>query len=189
MTNDDVIRMVQGGLSDAIVLQAIDSAKEPGFDTSADGLIRLKQGKVSDAVMQKILTRGSAAPSQPTAQPAAVAPPPAAACKDCGTVESLRELNKSGQAGGIGAVAGGVVGGLLGRQIGGDRHRTAGTLAGAVGGAFAGHQIEKHAKSGKTWEIGVRFDDGRSQSFRQDTHPSLRSGDRVRVSNGVVGLH
>lgn len=157
MTNDDVIRMVQGGLSDAIVLQAIDSAKEPGFDTSADGLIRLKQGKVSDAVMQKILTRGSAAPSQPTAQPAAVAPPPAAACKDCGTVESLRELNKSGQAGGIGAVA--------------------------------GHQIEKHAKSGKTWEIGVRFDDGRRQSFRQDTHPSLRSGDRVRVSNGVVGLH
>ena len=50
MTNDDVIKMVKGGLGEATVIQAIDAA-EAGFDTSPDGLVRLKQGGVSDAVI------------------------------------------------------------------------------------------------------------------------------------------
>ena len=56
MSNDDVIKMVKGGLSDATVIQAIEGA-EPGFDTSPDGLVKLKQGGVSDAVIQRILSR------------------------------------------------------------------------------------------------------------------------------------
>ena len=51
MSNDDVIKMVKGGLSDATVIQAIDAA-EPGFDTSPDGLVKLKQGGASEAVIQ-----------------------------------------------------------------------------------------------------------------------------------------
>ena len=54
MTNDDVIKMVKGGLGEATVLQAIEGA-EPGFDTSPDGLVKLKQGGVSEAVIQRIL--------------------------------------------------------------------------------------------------------------------------------------
>ena len=50
MNNDDVIKMVKGGLGEATVLQAIEGA-EHGFDTSPDGLVKLKQGGVSDTVI------------------------------------------------------------------------------------------------------------------------------------------
>ena len=71
MTNDDVIKMVKGGLGEATVIQAIDGA-EPGFDTSPDGLVKLKQGGVSDNVIQRILAKKGAA-----------------ACKECGTVTGI----------------------------------------------------------------------------------------------------
>ena len=173
MTNDDVIRMVKGGLGEATVMQAVDAA-EPGFDTSPDGLIRLKQGGVSDALIQRILGHKGAV---------AAAPP---VCRECGTITGLREIDKPGKATGVGAVAGGVLGGILGHEIGGSRHRTAGTVAGAAGGAVAGHMIEKQARAGKTWEIGVRFDDGSSRSFMQDAHPSWGAGNRVRLVNGAL---
>lgn len=172
MSNDDVVKMVKGGLGDATVIQAIETA-DPGFDTSPDGLVRLKQGGVSEAVIQRILAR----------QSGAVAP---AACRDCGTVTGIREIDKPGQATGLGAVAGGVIGAVVGRQLGGREHRTAGTVVGAAGGAVAGHMIEKKAREGKTWEIGVRFDDGASRVFVQDTHPSWSAGTRVRVVNGAL---
>lgn len=172
MSNDDVIRMVKGGLVEATVMQAIDAA-EPAFDTSPDGLVKLKQGGVSDKLIQHILSR----------KPAATAP----ACPQCGTITAIREIDKPGRATGLGAVAGGVVGGVLGRSIGGRDHRTAGTVVGAAGGAVAGHMIEKKAREGKTWEIAVRFDDGRTQAFQQETHPSWNAGDRVRVADGVLG--
>jgi outer membrane lipoprotein SlyB len=170
MTNDDVIKMVQGGLSEATVIHAIDGA-EPGFDTSPDGLVKLKQGGASDAVIQRVLARQGGA---------------AASCKDCGTVTAIREIDKPGKATGLGAVAGGVVGGVLGRQIAGKDHRTAGTVIGAAGGAVAGHVIEKKAREGKTWEISVRFDDGSTRVFTQDTHPSWSAGTRVRLVNGAL---
>lgn len=181
MTNDDVIKMVKGGLGEATVLQAIDAA-EAGFDTSPDGLVKLKQGGVSDNVIQRIIGRKGAAPAA-AAVPAAAA---ASVCRDCGTITAIREINKPGQATGVGAVAGGVLGGVLGRQLGGSGHRTAGTVVGAAGGAVAGHMIEKKARSGKTFEIGVRFDDGSSRVFTQDTHPSWNTGARVKLVNGAL---
>jgi outer membrane lipoprotein SlyB len=172
MTNDDVIKMVNGGLGEATVIQAIDAA-DPGFDTSPDGLVKLKQGGASEAVIQRILARqsGAAAP---------------AVCRDCGTISGIREIDKPGQATGLGAVAGGVVGAVVGRQLGGREHRTAGMVVGAAGGAVAGHMIEKKAREGKTWEIGVRFDDGTSRVFLQDVHPSWSAGARVRLVNGAL---
>lgn len=182
MTNDDVIKMVKGGLGEATVIQAIDAA-EPGFDTSPDGLVKLKQGGVSDGVIQRIMVRKAAAPV-----PASVSTPAAtaSACRECGVIESVREIAQPGQASGVGAVAGGVAGGLLGRQLGGDRHKTAGTVIGAVGGAVAGHQVEKHVKTGKSWEIGVRMEDGSQRSVRQDSAPAWRAGERVRVVDGAI---
>ncbi len=178
MTNDDVIKMVKGGLGEATVIQAIDGA-EPGFDTSADGLVKLKQGGVSDNVIQRILATKGAAPASP--------PAAAAACKECGTVTGIREINKPGQATGLGAVAGGVLGAVVGRQVGGRGNRTAGTVVGAAGGAVAGHMIEKKAKEGKVFEIGVRFDDGATRTYTQESHPSWSAGSRVRVTNGALG--
>jgi len=175
MTNDDVIKMVKGGLGEATVLQAIEGA-EAGFDTSPDGLIKLKQGGVSDAVIQKILgkkTNTTKAPAAPV-------------CHECGSVTGIREINKPGKASGVGAVAGGVLGGVLGRQLGGSSHRTAGTVVGVAGGAVAGHMIEKKAREGKVFEIGVRFDDGTSRVFTQETHPSWAQGSRVKLVNGAL---
>jgi outer membrane lipoprotein SlyB len=184
MSNDDVIKMVKGGLGEATVIQAIDAA-EAGFDTSPDGLVKLKQGGVSDTVIQRIMVKKGAAPAVAPAATAAapVSPPP---CRECGTITGIREITKPGQASGVGAVAGGVLGGVLGRSIGGRDHRTAGTVVGAAGGAVAGHMIEKKAKEGKTWEIGVRFDDGNSRIFNQDTHPSWNTGARVKLVNGAL---
>ncbi|MGQ0510200.1 MAG: glycine zipper 2TM domain-containing protein [Betaproteobacteria bacterium] len=175
MSNDDVIKLVKGGLGEATVLQAVEGA-EPGFDTSPDGLVRLKQGGVSDTVIQRIMARQSGSPAK-TAAPAR------AACPECGVITGIREIDKPGRASGVGAVAGGVLGGVLGRQIG---RNTAGTVVGAAGGAVAGHMIEKQARSGKTWEISVRFDDGSSRTFSQDTHPSWSDGTRVKLVNGAL---
>jgi len=177
MTNEDVIKMVKGGLGEATVIQAIDTA-EAGFDTSPDGLVQLKQGGVSDNVIQRIIARKGGAPAV-AAAPAA-APP---VCRECGTITGVREIDKPGQATGMGAVAGGVLGGVLGRQIGGN---TAGTVIGAAGGAVAGHMIEKNARSGKTFEIGVRFDDGSSRSFMYDAIPAWNTGSRVKLVNGAL---
>ena len=179
MTNDDVIKMVKGGLGEATVIQAINAA-EAGFDTSPDGLVKLKQGGVSDAVIQRIIGRKSAAPVPAAAH---AAPP---VCRECGTVTGIREINKPGQASGVGAVAGGVLGGVLGRSLGGSNHRTAGTVVGAAGGAVAGHMIEKKAREGKVFEIGVNFDDGSSRVFTQETHPSWNQGSRVKLVNGAL---
>ena len=181
MTNEDVIKMVKGGLGEATVLQAIDAA-EPGFDTTPDGLVKLKQGGVSDKVIQHLMTRKGAAPAPATAPAGAAAP----VCRECGTIAAIREIDKPGKASGLGAVAGGVLGAVVGNSLGGRNHRTAGTVVGAAGGAVAGHMIEKKAREGKTFEIGVHFDDGSARSFHQDAHPSWKPGDRVRLVNGAL---
>ena len=189
MTNDDVIKMVKGGLSDTTVLQAIEGA-EPGFDTSPDGLVKLKQGGVSESVIQRILARRSTAPAVAApvaATPAAAAAPlPVASCRDCGTITGIQEIAKSGQASGTGAITGAVLGGVLGYAAGGSRNRAAGTVVGATGGAIAGHMIEKKAASGKTFEISVRFDDGGSRTFMYDAIPAWNTGSRVKLVNGAL---
>ncbi len=179
MTNDDVVRMVKGGVGDSLILQQIDRS-EPAFDTSVDGVIRLKKSGVSDTVIDRMMNR------RPTA---AVPPPPAlpVACRECGVIEFVREVEKAGQAGGTGAVAGGVAGAVVGRGVSNDRNRTFGTIAGAVGGAVAGHQIEKAVKTSKYWEVIVRFEDGSARTYQQEQQPLWRQGDRVRVTNGMIG--
>lgn len=177
MTNEDVIKMVKGGLGEATVIQAIDGA-EPGFDTSPDGLVKLKQGGVSDAVIQRIMAKKSGAP-------AAAAKAPAASCPECGTVTGIREIDKPRKYG-AGTAAGAAIGGLLGYAAGGPRHRGAGTVVGAAGGAVAGNVLENKAADNKTFEIGVQFDDGSSRSFHQDSHPSLKQGSRVKLVNGAL---
>jgi outer membrane lipoprotein SlyB len=107
-------------------------------------------------------------------------------CYDCGVIESVRELEKAGNASGIGAVGGGLLGGLLGHQTGGGRGNTVMTVLGAVGGTIAGNAVEKKVKTVKNYEITVRFDDGTSQKVTQDTQPSWHSGDKVKLVNGVI---
>jgi len=109
-----------------------------------------------------------------------------AKCAECGVVELVREIETKGEGSGVGAVGGAVVGGVLGHQVGSGRGQDAATVVGAVGGAVAGHQIEKYAKSTKSYEITVRFEDGSSRVIHEASAPSWRTGDRVKVTNGVI---
>ena len=122
----------------------------------------------------------------PTAAPLPPTTTPPAVCRDCGVVESLREVKNAGEGSGVGAVAGGVLGAVLGNQVGNGRGRSLATLAGIVGGAFAGNQIEKSQKATVRYEATVRFDDGSTRNFSQDMPWSWRPGDRVRLSNGTL---
>ena len=117
------------------------------------------------------------------ARPAAAAPP---LCRDCGTVEAVREVSTPAEGSGLGAVAGGVVGGLIGNQIGRGKGNTAATIVGAVGGAFAGHQTEKYVRAEKQQQVTVRFEDGGTRTFSQADGSRWQVGDHVRLSNGSL---
>jgi len=107
-------------------------------------------------------------------------------CFDCGTIESVRQVEKKGEGSGLGAVAGGLLGGLLGHQTGGGRGRDVMTVVGAVSGAVAGHQIEKNTKKSTAYEVTVRFEDGTTRILQQASEPAWRMGDRVRVINSEI---
>jgi len=117
-----------------------------------------------------------------------VAAPEPSICKECGVVETVREIPVEAKASGGGAIAGGLAGGLLGNQIGKGSGRSVATVLGAVGGAFAGNHIEKMYREGKRYEAVVRFDDGSTRSFSSETPPAWQSGDRVRLQNGLLTM-
>lgn len=105
-------------------------------------------------------------------------------CKTCGQVTEVRTVNIEGQGTGLGAVAGGVAGGLLGSQIGRGRGNTVATVAGVAGGAYAGHQVEKSAKSRTEYRVSVRLDSGEMRHVNYRQAPAFIQGDHVRIDNG-----
>src|SRR5882672_3520307 len=127
--------------------------------------------------------------SEPPRAVAVVPPPPpmvAAICRECAVIEEVREVEKAGQASGAGAVGGAVVGGVVGHQMGGGRGKDVATVLGALGGGFAGHAIEKNAKKTVEYQIIIRYEDGTKGLFTQATPPTWRSGDKVKVINGMI---
>lgn len=110
----------------------------------------------------------------------------AASCPQCGTVESVRLVERKGSGSGLGAVAGGVAGAILGNQVGGGSGRTVMTIAGGAGGAYLGNEIEKNTNKTSSYQIRVRMADGSLRTIHQRDVPGVNAGDRVRVSNGTV---
>jgi outer membrane lipoprotein SlyB len=110
----------------------------------------------------------------------------AARCSECGVVQSVREIDTKGEGSGLGVVGGAVAGGVLGHQVGNGDGNTVATVIGAVGGAVAGNEIEKRVKSTKSFEITVHFEDGSSRVITEANATSWRSGDKVKVVNGVI---
>ncbi len=103
-----------------------------------------------------------------------------------GTIASIEQVPRA-QGLGLGALAGAAVGGVLGNQIGGGLGNTAATVAGAAGGAYVGHQLEKsRSGSGKIYKVTIHMDDGSTQSFAQEAKPTVKAGDRVSISHGVL---
>jgi hypothetical protein len=74
LTNDSIISMVKGGLSEAVVLARVRSGPA-NFDTSTNALLALKKAGVSDKIIEAMVS----APKAGGATAAAPAPPPAAA--------------------------------------------------------------------------------------------------------------
>ena len=110
----------------------------------------------------------------------------AAVCRDCGVVDSIRDIKVKGEGTGVGGVGGAVVGGLLGNLIGAGRGKALATVAGAVGGAFAGNAIEKNVRSEVEHQMVARLEDGTTRTFTQVNPFPFGIGERVRIVNGHV---
>lgn len=78
LSNDDIVKMIKGGLQEATIIGAIQ-ANETNFDLSVDALLKLKQEGVSDKVMDAMLAaearKKSPVSAEPSTAPPASAPP------------------------------------------------------------------------------------------------------------------
>ena len=142
---------------------------------------------VAPPVAAKVHTPQAAhAQTQAQAQPVIAPKPMPVKCIDCGVIESTREIAVKGEGSGLGAAGGAVLGGLLGNQVGGGRGKDIATVVGAVGGVVAGNEIEKRAKSTKSYEVTVRLDDGSTRVVSEANPPSWRTGDHVKLVEGSI---
>lgn len=107
-------------------------------------------------------------------------------CRQCGVVETVRQVHMKGQGTGLGAVAGGVTGAIVGSQFGRGNGRTAMGVVGAAGGAFAGHEIEKNVRTTTSYRVVVRMEDGSARTLYQSAAPAVGIGEKVRVINGAL---
>lgn len=127
---------------------------------------------------------------QPVAQaPAAVyAPQPLAQarCFDCGQVAAVNQVEQKGEGSWIGPVAGGVGGAILGKQMGKGSGNTIMTILGAAGGAYAGHKVEQKVRTTARWDVVVRMEDGSTRTVSFAEQPVWRTGDSVRLNNGML---
>lgn len=78
ITNADVIKLLEAGMPEEVVLQAIQSG-EPKFNTSSDALVLLKKKGATPAVLKAMLAAPTAAGAAAPATKAGNAPPAAAA--------------------------------------------------------------------------------------------------------------
>ena len=75
LNNDSVVKMLKAGLSEDLVISAINS-KPGNYDTSADGMIALKTAGASDKIISAIVIKASGG-TAPAPAPAAAAAPAA----------------------------------------------------------------------------------------------------------------
>jgi hypothetical protein len=76
LTNESIVSMVKGGLSEAVVLARIRSGPA-SFDTSTTSLVALKKAGVSDKIIEAMVSAPKSGAAAATPAPAAPAPTPA----------------------------------------------------------------------------------------------------------------
>jgi outer membrane lipoprotein SlyB len=142
-------------------------------------------GRYTTQVLGRPLLAGGG--PRPVATVPTSAPRTARYCTNCATVEAVNVVEVSGQGNYLGTAAGAVVGGLLGNQVGSGSGRKVATVAGAVGGAMVGNNIERNQRRSQRYEVVVRYaGNGATQTLQYDNDPGFRTGDAVRVNNGVL---
>lgn len=109
------------------------------------------------------------------------------ACAECGKVVAVSVVDKEGEGGALGIIAGGAAGALLGHQVGAGTGKDLATIAGAVGGAYAGKKLEEKMKTHKIWTVSVQYADGHKTNFDFEQDPGLKAGDAVKnAGNSIV---
>ena len=73
LTNDDILKMVKGGLQETTVLNAI-TANETDFDVSAKALLDLKEAGISDKIIDAMLAAEAKKRNAASATSASVPP-------------------------------------------------------------------------------------------------------------------
>jgi outer membrane lipoprotein SlyB len=68
--------------------------------------------------------------------------------------------------------------------MGGGNGKKAMTVLGAVGGGFAGHEVEKRARSTTVYQVRLRMDDGTTRTVTQQTAPAV--GGRFEVEGSTL---
>lgn len=109
-----------------------------------------------------------------------------ALCDDCAKVLAVNVIEKEGEGGALGIIAGGAAGALLGNQVGGGTGKDIATVVGAVGGAYAGKTIEGQMKSRKVWSVTVQNPFGIKKNFRFDQNPGFAVGDTVKYAGDTI---
>jgi outer membrane lipoprotein SlyB len=149
-------------------------------DSRVTATIR-SNGRYTTQVLGRPLLAGAPHPV------ATSAPRTARYCTNCATVEAVNVVEVSGDGNYLGTLGGAVVGGLLGNQVGGGDGRKVATVAGAVGGAVVGRNIERNQRRSQRYEVVVRYaGNGATQTLQYENDPGFRTGDAVRVNNGVL---
>jgi uncharacterized protein YcfJ len=114
-----------------------------------------------------------------------VPPPPApvlaATCRECAVIEEVREVEKAGQASGVGAVGGAVVGGVLGHQVGSGRGKDVATCS-RHRGASPGIRSKERLKT-KEYQITVR-----AKTAQRPVHPghAAKLARRWKIIDGAI---
>lgn len=100
--------------------------------------------------------------------------PIAGGCAICGTVDSIRTMQMTGEA----------TGAMVGHQLGRGNGDSVMTILGAAGGAFAGNEIERNTKKEYAYRVTIRMDDGSFRTVSLPSVPAFSVGDKVRVVEG-----
>src|ERR1017187_5470059 len=78
LTNDDVLRLSQGGFGDDVIIAKINSASQAAFHLETDDLISLKKDGVSQAVITAMIKRSESGGATAATAPSSNGPPVAA---------------------------------------------------------------------------------------------------------------
>jgi outer membrane lipoprotein SlyB len=179
-----LLSLVAAALAGALITRSMDTASVPG----APAAVATASAPIEATALARATADSAAQSAQKNHATQAAAP----ICTNCGTVESVRQVELEGKGTGLGAVAGGVAGGLLGNQFGSGSGKTAMTVLGAVGGGLAGNQVEKKARSETAYRVSVRMQDGsvgtfqQSQSFAVGTKVVV-DGQTLRMASSAAG--
>lgn len=105
-------------------------------------------------------------------------------CRQCGVIETVRQVQIKTHGGGLGAVAGGRS--IVSSQFGRGSGRSALNPVDAPWGGYASPEADKRVTVTTGYRVVVRMEDGSTRAVFQSAAPAFGVGDKVRVVNGAL---